>query len=79
MTMSMHEGENMTAEIAMESIAQNIGTGAGICAKVGGAIWKRVAYVDQQTGDTGVAHQIFSGKPGTSWHRFCTTLIGISS
>ena len=80
MTMSMYErSESNAGEIAMESIAQNIGAGAGICANFGGAVWERVAYIDQQTGETGVVHQILSGKPGTNWHRFYTTLIGISS
>jgi hypothetical protein len=70
--------ENKASQLARESIAQSLSAGASVCAKIGNTIWERGTYVNPHTGETGFAHQILGGRPGTSWNKFYNTLTGIA-
>jgi hypothetical protein len=74
----MTERSGLAGSIAHETILQSIGSGAGICARVGGAIWKRAAYVNPYTGEIGIFHQIMRGREGTAWNKFYGVITGIN-
>lgn len=69
--------DNSAGEIARETIMQNIGIGAGFCARVGKSVWERCAYVDPRTEEAGIVHQIIGGRAGTTWNKFYRTIIAV--
>lgn len=75
----MHERpENSAGQIARAEITKNIAAGASICAAVTGAVWRRTAYINRETGQTGIAHQILRGRPGTKWNKLYSIALNIS-
>lgn len=74
----MHEqSENNAGQIASSEITKNIAEGTSICAAVMGAVWRKTTYINHETGQIGIAHQILRGRPGTKWNNFYTIALNI--